>query len=293
MSEAPSSRPDLGGIGLALIAVFGMSIVPLMIKIGLAANVDPVSIVTMRLVIAITLLWPLFALFRPDVLRIDRRGLLACLLVAASNSTSALSFNIALARLDGSIAQVLYTLYPLIVLGLLALRGEPLRWWNLVSVAFALTGIYLLLGFSGKLDLFGLLPMCLTVFFFALHLVLIQWLLGDYPFQTVTLYVLSLMTAIMGTIYLIQGHGLPHFSPSGWGAVLALGIFSTAVARLTMFGSVQRIGSGRMALIDQLETPLAVLWVVIFLGERLTPIQWFGGLLVVIGATLAAWRKGN
>ncbi len=291
MSDVPSSRPDLGGIGLALIAVLSMSIVPLMIKIGLAADVDPVSIVTMRLVIAIALLWPLFALFRPDVLRIDRRGLLACLLVAASNSTSALAFNIALARLDGSVAQVLLTVYPLVVLGLLSLRGEPIRWWSLISVGLALIGIYLLLGFSGQIDLIGVLLMCLTIFFFSLHLVLIQWLLGGYPFQTVTLYVLSLMTLIMGSIYLIRGNGLPHFSSSGWGAVLALGIFSTAVARLTMFGSVQRIGSGRMALIDQMETPLAVLWVVLFIGERLTGIQWFGGLLVIIGATLAAWQK--
>jgi len=264
-----------------------------MIKIGLAANVDPVSIVTMRLVIAIVLLWPTFALFRRDFLRIDRRGLLACGLVAVSNSTSALSFSVALTRLDGSIGQVLFTSYPLVVLGLLALRGESIRWWSLVSIGLALTGIYLLLGFSGKIDLIGLLLIILTIFFFSLHLVLIQWLLGDYPSQTVALYVLSLMAVIMGSIYLIRGNGLPSFSPTGWGVVLALGIFSTAVARLAMFGSVQRLGSGRMALIDQVETLLAVLWIVIFLGEQLTGVQWFGGMLVVIGASLAAWREGN
>ena len=67
-----------------------------------------------------------------------RRGLLACLLVAASNSTSALSFNIALARLDGSIAQVLYTLYPLIVLGLLALIavGGLIPFWMWVYFVY-------------------------------------------------------------------------------------------------------------------------------------------------------------
>lgn len=44
MNNVPTSRPDLGGVGLALVAVLCMSIVPLMIKIGLAADADPVSI---------------------------------------------------------------------------------------------------------------------------------------------------------------------------------------------------------------------------------------------------------
>jgi hypothetical protein len=47
-----------------------------------------------------------------------------------------------------------------------------------------------------------------------------------------------------------------------------------------MFASSKHIGSGRTALIEPTETVLVVLWAFLFLGERLSCLQWIGACMI-------------
>jgi drug/metabolite transporter (DMT)-like permease len=42
-----------------------------------------------------------------------------------------------------------------------------------------------------------------------------------------------------------------------------------------------------------LETLLTVIWSTLFLHERLTPLQWVGGALIMVSALLAIQRLGR
>lgn len=79
----------------------------------------------------------------------------------------------------------------------------------------------------------------------------------------------------------------------GWAAILVLAVVSTYLARLAFFGSIARIGGAQTALLTPLEILLTITWSVIFLGERLTPVQWLGGLLILGSAMLAIQRLGR
>jgi drug/metabolite transporter (DMT)-like permease len=126
---------------------------------------------------------------------------------------------------------------------------------------------------------------------YAFYLTLSQWYLGDYPPQTVALYVISLMALVTTAARLLQFEPWQPLSPSGWGVVLATALFSTVLARLAIFAGIQRIGSGQTALLGMTETFLTVLWAMLFLGERLSPIQWGGGILIVGSAMLSARHR--
>jgi drug/metabolite transporter (DMT)-like permease len=54
-----------------------------------------------------------------------------------------------------------------------------------------------------------------------------------------------------------------------------------------LFSAIARIGSGQIALLWPLQTLTAIVVAVIFLQERLTPVQWLGGALVLAGTFLA------
>ncbi|MCB0124763.1 MAG: EamA family transporter, partial [Caldilineaceae bacterium] len=57
-----------------------------------------------------------------------------------------------------------------------------------------------------------------------------------------------------------------------------------------LFGAIARIGSGQIALLWPLQTLLIIILSVLFLGERMSTIQWVGGILILSSTALAARR---
>jgi drug/metabolite transporter (DMT)-like permease len=281
------------GLLLALLAVFLLSTAPILIKVGLAEAIDPVTLLMPRLLAATAIFWAVYLLFWPDKLRIDRKGLACCALVAAANSTSMLSMYLALTRIDASVAFMIFALYPLAALLLLAARGERITRLNLARLSLALLGVYLLIGPGGHVDPVGVLLVLVTATVYALHLTLTQWYLSEYSPQTVAVYVISLMALIITVVRLLQFKPWQPISPVGWVVILGAALVPTVFARLALFAGIQRIGSGQTALIGPTETLLSVLWSLLFLGERLSPVQWGGGLLILTSVMLVARRRAR
>jgi drug/metabolite transporter (DMT)-like permease len=57
-----------------------------------------------------------------------------------------------------------------------------------------------------------------------------------------------------------------------------------------MVASIKHIGSGQMALLSPVEALLTVIWSMLFLGERLSPVQWIGSLLILASGLMAVQR---
>jgi drug/metabolite transporter (DMT)-like permease len=280
-------KPQLSGSLLILLAVACGSIAPVLVKVGLAARVDPVTLLTLRLVVAAAIFWGVFGLFWPDQLRIDWRGLVGCAAVATASATALFCFYWAMTRIAATVGPMIFSLFPLVVLLLLALRGEPIRRRSLVRLGLGILGVYLLIGPGGRVDLVGALLAAAAAVAYALHLTLGQVYLSQVRPQTMALYVVSFMALIVTAARLLQP--VPWQMPSlvGWGVILGTGLISTVAARLALFAGIQRIGSGQTALLGPIETALTVLWATLFLGEQLSPVQWAGGLSILVSALLA------
>jgi transporter family protein len=70
---------------------------------------------------------------------------------------------------------------------------------------------------------------------------------------------------------------------------LCLSGLATAGSWLCFFRALQLGPVARVAPIDKLSVVLVALGGVAFLGESLSPIQWFGVALITLGAALVAW----
>ena len=278
------------GIGLVLLAILSLSIAPTLIKVGLAAEAGPITLLALRFLVAAGAFWTVFPVTRRSALVMDRRGLIGCAAVALANTISLLCFYLAAERIDASVAIMIFSLYPLVALLLLATRGESITRRTLARLALAGAGVYLLIGLGGRSDTGGLLLALGTAAAYAAHMVLAQWLLADYPPQTVALYTVTIMAGMMLGIWLLQGNSWQALSPSGWMVILVTGLVSTFVARLAMFAAIHRIGSGQVALMGPLELLMGVVWTQLFLDERLSALQIVGGLLILASAILSARR---
>ena len=294
-AEIPINATDVNWAGwsLALTATIAFSVAPPIARGAISGGMDPSALLLGRMLFATLLLAITTAVRTPHLLRADRRCVLAAIGSGLINGVAMSCFFWALTYLEASMTSMILSLSPLIVLSLLALRGERMTYRHAVRMMLALIGIYLLIGPGGDVNLVGVAWAMLAICLFSLQMVIMQWYLVDYDARTVTLYVLIAMSSSVFIWWLIQGAAWQDPGLGGWLSILSLAVISTYLARLTLFGAVSRIGSGQMAMLAPVETLFTVLWSFLFLGERLTPIQWLGGMLVLSSAVLAVQRLGR
>jgi drug/metabolite transporter (DMT)-like permease len=278
---------------MAIAAVSGFSIAPPISRAVIIGGLDPTVMVVARIVLAALLLGGTIAVTTPRLLFADKR----CFAIAAGaglfNAIGMLTFFWALARIEASMASMLVGIGPLMVLSLLALRGERFTYRHGVRLVVALAGIYLLVGPGGQVDLLGVIWVMTAIGLHAIYTVVIQWYLTGYDARTVTFYLLIGMSVGVVAYWWLAG---AHWDPpgvQGWMAIIILAVVSTYLSRLLIFGAISRIGSGQTSMLTPVETLLTVIWSVLFLNERLTMVQWAGGALVLTSAVLAIKRLGQ
>ncbi|HRQ36612.1 MAG TPA: DMT family transporter [Chloroflexota bacterium] len=276
---------------IAIASTVCFSVAPPIARGAILAGLAPTAVLVGRMAIALALLVIFIAVTSPGRFVIERRLGWIAFLSGIINGIGFIAFFVALTRLDASIASMLFSLSPLVVLGLLTLRGERMTQRHVVRLALGVGGVYLLIGPGGEVDMVGVALVLVTVFTVSLHLVMTQWYLPNIPARTVTLYVNLGVTAVCLMAWQWAGRPWTAPGPSGWASILALAVISTFLARLLLFAGVRRLGSGQIALLAPLETLLTVIWSFLFLGERLTAVQWLGGLFILLSMALARrWR---
>lgn len=278
------------GWSIALFSSFAFSIATPIAKGAIDSGLDPSTLLTVRLILSTVLLGLSIGLTTPHYLRLDRRGLLVCGIAGLANGIGMLTYFWALARVDGSLAVMIFAISPLVTLAFLAMRGERFSRRHLVRLGLGLAGVYFLIGPAGKVDWLGVILVMITVCAFAVHLALIQWFLQPYDARTITFYVVATMTVVNLGLWLTDGGEWQSLGWSAWFIIAVLALVSTYLARLAMFEGVRRLGGSQIALLLPLETLMAVVWSVIFLGERLNLWEWLGGGLILLSALLAVQR---
>ncbi|MGH2521172.1 MAG: DMT family transporter [Anaerolineales bacterium] len=277
-------REARAGWTMAALSTFCFSFAPPLSKAAIELGINPTALLAVRLLLTTGLLGGTILFTAPERLRIDRRGLLACGAAGLANGVGMLTFFWSLTRLHSSVASMIFSLSPLVLLGLLALRGEKFTYRNILRLALGLGGVYLLIGPGGEADWLGIVLAFGAVFTVPIQLLVMQWYLQDYDSRTVTLYTVGVMALVAAGWWLVEGPEWRDFGWRGWLLVIALVVVSTYLSRLMMFVAIQGIGSGQVGLLAPLETFLTVIWSLLFLGERLTLWQWAGGSLILVSA---------
>jgi drug/metabolite transporter (DMT)-like permease len=250
-------------------------------------GMSPSAMLAVRYLLATLLLAITLRLWWSDQLKIDRRGLTISMLAGVVNGLSTLAYFWGLSRMSASISAMLFTVYPLVVLGILALRGERFTMRSGVRLLLGIAGVYLLVVPGGDIDALGVFLVLLAAVTFALSLVLVQWYLPGYSSMTVSYYTGISITLVVTAFWLAQGATLSIPGWQGWLAILFMTLFGTYLARLAMFKAVRGFGSFQMALFSPLETLLTLVWSLLFLHEQLTLTQWLGGGLIILSMLLA------
>jgi drug/metabolite transporter (DMT)-like permease len=185
---------------------------------------------------------------------------------------------------------MLYSLYPLFLVIIRRLDGQRVSNWTKVRLVMALTAVVLLVTpKGGTIDWLGAALMLGAGLTYAMHLAVSQRVLYEMPAPTVALYVLTAMTAVVCTAYVI--HGPSAIPTTGLPPTLMLaGI--TVASRLLMFLGVKQLGSVQTALLGVTEILVTLILSIFILNEQMVARQWIGAAILVSSLLLILLEPG-
>ena len=150
------------GWAMMLCSTFAFSLSSPLATTLIRQGVDPTTMLVARFAITLVLMAAAIAFAAPARFVMPPRSLAVALGAGLINSISMLCFFWSLTRLSTSIASMLFSLYPLALLGLLALRGERFTQRHFVRLALGIGGAYLLIDPGGSSDTLGVLLVLCT-----------------------------------------------------------------------------------------------------------------------------------
>jgi drug/metabolite transporter (DMT)-like permease len=290
MSVGRSPQGDrVRGIVFTLLSTIFFGTAPIFGKLAYRAQVLSFTLVALRTVLAATMLWAFYLLFWREAIHISWQNLMGCVGMGIANGVGSLLYYTGLTRIDASLAQLLYTLYPIWVFVFLIAAGHYVSKGSVLRLVLALLGVFALT-YTGaqQVDVLGVMLLLSSGACYAWHLVLGQWTLADVDSRTVTLYVLSTMSVVVSVARLVDGSPWTPITPDGWLAILGLTLFPTILARLMVFAGLRNLGGAQTSLLGLAELIVALLIAFLLLGERLTLWQWGGGLLLMTSVVLGS-----
>ncbi len=279
------------GINAALISAFFLGLAPVFGKAAMGADkFSPLAVVALRTGLAALLLVLIIAIFKRQYLFIYPAGLIGCVTAGTINGIGSIFYYIGLSRLNASVAQMLYSLYPFFVAFWLQLDWQTPSRLTIGRIVLAVVSIFLLVRApADSIDPAGVACMLIAAAMYALHLPINQRVLYDVPPPTVTVYTLLAMTVVVAPTYFIFDGSVPT-APAPWLPVLGLTAV-TFFSRLMLFLGVKHIGGMQTALLGLAELLITILFSHLILSESLTMLQWLGALGLGISLLLVWFEK--
>jgi drug/metabolite transporter (DMT)-like permease len=213
---------------------------------------------------------------------IARRGAVVGLALGAAN----LSFVIGVSGTTVSRAGVLNNLFVLIIpLLCLAIWRTRIDRTSILGICLATLGILQLAKGSAAGFTRGDLFSTVCALFIACHIILVSRLTGRDDVYLVSLCQFLTVTLVGGTAWLLMPTAPFRIGTTSAGALLYCAVFPTVVC-FTLQNSFQRhVTPTQAGLIYTLDPVWCMLGGFLFLGERLTPREWLG-IILIFGAVV-------
>ena len=299
--EKKEKRIRFNGIFYAIISSASFGFSPLF-SIGLlAAGLSNFDVLSYRWGIAGIVLM-IYAFAKKKTLRINSfdEGWKIFLLSALRAITS-VTLLIGYANISSGIASTINFMYPVIVaLCMMFIFGEHKSWVDMLAIAAAIFGVYLLASGdsliveNGNTKL-GLTCSIISAFSFAAYYILMKRLKADKIEVVKFTTWIMLLSAVYFIIcaFVLEGKLTMVTGVKNWMYILGLGLWSTMISNFTGVKAVRRIGPTLTSILGALQPVTAVVLGILFLHEHLYTRSLIGIILILIAVTVVVMHQNN
>jgi len=237
------------------------------------------------------------ALLRPAFLRVQRCDLPWLIALGATMGIFHTIWNLGVFINGAAVATVQQAAMPAIVaVAAWLIWREPLTWNKVLAIILTFAGTMLVagLGVLGELQLTlpGLLVGLAIPFTYALWNLLGKKVRERCNSFTTWVYAFGFSTLVLLPIQFFTSQPWP-LSPVVYLWFVGLVTLSTAIPFPIYAFGLGRLPASIATILSMAEIPIVSVYAYFLLGERMSPDQVLGALLVVAGVLLLSWRKGT
>lgn len=281
---------------LASAAAFGT--LSIFAKLAYSAGLSTEQVLAFRFVLAAIGMWALSFAVGQNPLRLRREQAIALLALGTVLYTAqALTYFIALRTLPASLCVLIVYIYPslVVVAGWLFLRRNVSAWHG-VALVSSFAGVALLVGGAELRVNSGLAFALASPVLYTTFILVSERVMAAAPPVAASAVMMSGTAVALCVIAGVEGRlALPR-TLDAWAVSAGIAVIPTMVAISLFLAGLPRIGAARAALLSTLEPVVTVSLAVTLLGDRFSPLQAAGGLLVlaavIVVQTAHLWRPG-
>lgn len=272
------------GVGFVLVSAMAFASTPAFVRLAYTAQINGLSLVAFRCLIAAAVLWLVARLVREKAAARGpawRLVLLGALLFGPQMWT----YFAALERLDTSITVAIVYIYPALVAILVALRlhkfpkGAEI---SLLLLGLCGVGVIVLANSVGTGSTTGMLLAAVTAVGYAVYVFAAGATVGDTPPLAAASLVLLGAGASSIVAAVLSGQLEFPSSALGMGYMALHGIVIVPIGLAAYYAGLKRLGATFTSLVDTSQPAIAALIGVAALGERLLPVQVLGIAAIIV-----------
>jgi drug/metabolite transporter (DMT)-like permease len=281
------------GFLLVFISAVGFGSAPFFVRIAYQNGANIFEVLTARFLISWVLLLLYLQWKKPKRRLSSHERSAAILMGVCGYSVASLCYFTALERIPIPLASIVLYTYPTVVSLLMALwRIEKMDHIKSIALVITFIGLMLVLGSSFYFtDTLGLMLSLASSFLYSFYIIIGNSKLKEAPVTVTTMWVTWAAGTGIGLMGLAGGQISFQFGLNAWLATIFIAIFSTAITIIFFLQGVVLVGASRASIISTFESPVTVVLAAMFLAEVLTPIQLFGGILILASAILVNRSK--
>ena len=291
MSKKPKSESILFGVVLLLISGLGFTGGVLIAKMAMNEGMDVNTSNVLRYFWATFLLW-VWQKIISKPRGIMPRERYAALILGIAVFLMGIGYLGATQYIPVSLAVLIFYTGPFFIIIISRFtEKEPITALRLTAICMAFFGLILIMGIktTGPLPIRGILLGFTAALGMALFVTLSSLTIRNASPQTVNLYSLFSGTLLFGLFLYIIGGPSGTITLSGLLKLIASGL-SIAIGYITFFSGLKIIGPVRASILLNAEPVYTIALAALFLGERLSSIQFLGAALVITSIILITYK---
>ncbi len=187
-----------------------------------------------------------------------------------------------------SVATLSYYFAPVIVMVVCPfIFKEKFTIKQVVSFVASTVGLVLITGTAGggKQDLLGIAFGLSAAVFYAMVMLLNKFIKGVTGLHRTFIQFLAAIVVLVPYVAFTEGFTLRELDNIGWVSLLIVGLVHTGFTYCLYFSALKELPGQKVAILSYIDPLVAVLVSVVVLNEKMTVLQFIGGLLI-LGFTL-------
>lgn len=280
-------RRDREGVFLVLVSAVSFGFMPIFAKFAYAQGVGVDELLFVRFLLAFLIMGTLLSASH-RLVPPKKMDLLALIVLGALGYflQSTLYFSALLFSPVAIVALLLYTYPVLVTLGAYMLGWERVSRRLAGVFIIATVGLVLVANPFGAAIGLGVFLAFASAIMYTIYILAGSKVLRRVKGDVAAFVVMGAASVSFGLTGALTGSIRLNWGVAGWFWVVTITLVCTVLAATTFFIGISKIGPSRAALISLVEPVTSVLLSLALFGNRLTILQWFGGLLILVSTAI-------